>query len=432
MIKDIELSIIERLKDEDISAVKKIISRNEGIFETYMECSNDYSLDRRGSAEYYLQRKDVFRMFSDALTDIVENNELIIRDFMKFLNKRVEVTLNTQFTVVYMIYHLTTRYVLDKKCGQKFLTCMSLIFEYMTNILTKDIIRDVLHNAVLLTHGNHQYLQPNIYSILDLEILDIYLPHIDVHAPFKIDRFCNTNLITALKLRPAEIEYHCISFINILLAMEEYETLLHIKETGKLLDDGNCDMCFSWTCFKYILNAEQQIEDATHNSVQVNLIRRLKKCIDYSNLKDIAVYKNIFSSDSEWIKKNELALSKINWDVRLEYNVSPLVMCTSIEAAKFLLQHNVNKDNYNGLFYIFLNDDEELFMFMMRNGVDPVPTIRKFKNILKNNDIREELKLTYELFIRCYNNHKAEMIKMLRNNKYVCNDVVKTIVNVYL
>ena len=413
MIRGIELSIIECLKDEDISAAKKIISKNYGIFETYMEYSPDRSSIRAFAERHDDSRRHMIENLVYTLTEVLHSNELIIHDFMKFLNRHVRATSKAMNTLLYIVSGMVVVYVRDKNKYRSYLQCASLMFQYMKNIFTKDLVQEIFRVLIL---PKIKDASANVFGImfdLDLEIMDVFLPHIDIHAPIELSRLSDTSVITALQLKPLEVEYHRLSLINILLELGRCDILLHLKKSGHCLEDKLGEISFSWSCLKKNFNTELY-ED------------------DFTNLKSIVSYIDVFSCDEKWIKKRERTLSKINWDVRLEYNVSPLVMCTSLESANFLLRSGVNRDNHNGLFYVFLHDDEELFMHMMRNGVDPVQSLHRFKKILQNNEICEELKLTYDLFIRCYNNYKIELVKMLRNNRLVCNDVLKMIVNTYL
>lgn len=413
MIRGIELSIIECLKDEDISAAKKIISKNYGIFETYMEYSPVRSSIRVFPEGHDEPRRHMIENLVYALTEALHNNELIIHDFMKFLNRYVRATPKAMNTLLYIVSGMIVVHVRDKNKYRSYLQCVSLMFQYMKNIFTKDFIQEIFRVLILPKIKDASANVLGIMFDLDLEIMDVFLPHIDIHAPIELSRLSDTRIIAALQLRPLEVEYHRLSLVNILLELNRCDILLHLKKSGHCLEDRLGEISFSWSCLKKNFNTELY-ED------------------DFTNLKNIVSYMDVFSCDEKWIKQRERTLSKINWDVRLEYNVSPLVMCTSLESANFLLRSGVNRDNYNGLFYVFLHDDEELFMHMMRNGVDPVQSLHRFKKILQNNEICEELKLTYDLFIRCYNNYKIELVKMLSNNRLVCNDVLKMIVNTYL
>jgi len=413
MMRGIELSIIECLRDEDISAAKKIISKNDGIFETYMEYSPVRSSIRAFPEGHDEPRRHMIENLVHALTDALHSNELVMHDFMKFLNRHVRATSKATNTLLYIVSGMVVVYVRDKKKYRPYLQCVSLMFQYMKNIFTKDFVQEIFRMLILPKIKDASANVLGIIFDLDLEIMDVFLPHIDIHSPTEISRLSDTRIIEALELRPLEVEYHRLSLVNILVELKRCDILLHLKRSGYCLEDRFGEMSFSWSCLKKNFNTELY-ED------------------DFTNLKNIVSYMDVFSSDEKWIKQHERTLSKINWDVRLEYNVSPLVMCTSLDSAKFLLRSGVDRDNHNGLFYVFLNDDEELFMCMMRNGVDPVPSLHRFKKVIQNNEIREELKLTYDLFIRCYSSYKIELVKMLRNNSLVCNDIIKTVVDKYL
>ena len=122
----------------------------------------------------------------------------------------------------------------------------------------------------------------------------------------------------------------------------------------------------------------------------------------------------------------EQLLSNVDLDVRLDHNVSPFLLCRNVESATIMSKHKVNKDNVNGLFYIYIHQESSLISFMMSIGIDPIPSIIRLQFMIKHtkdNLLSLQFQNKLKMIQTIYKTFKKPLFNELNSVTNICPDL---------
>ena len=440
----LETEISNYIKSYDLYNLKKTIRKNKGMFNTYFCLKNVHKPSDYTDNIKRLRHTD---FISDLFT-LHREDELQFIDFLRFLNKHI-VKDNEQVrnSCKNIILALITRYL--RSYDVEYLYCINSLFVYF-KAYDKSLITHVFH-SILVNENDNVSLTTLFIDNLNSTILDIFLPYINIHQ--YIDTSIYTPSLKLLQIIGIDIDEYKISnisLISLLLQSKSVGELKFIKQQGYDLENEYEDVNVSHECIVNYISTNDPLYSTFINKTDKKLIHRLYPCFDdelinviihesqIDNLKMIHDYtpflNNCINPTDDECRSLKTAFSKMDFNIRLAYNVSPFLLCNCIKVASIMEKFKVNTDNFNGLFYIFLRQEESLFLYMLKQGVDAIPSINRLKRDLKkdlNKNLRHRLLKTNNLLCRCHKQYKQFLIKLLDKKRDLCTDVCKLIVNDY-
>jgi hypothetical protein len=235
-----------------------------------------------------------------------------------------------------------------------------------------------------------------------------------------------------LHIDEEKLYLYTINLVFLLYKTNSFIELIYLQKHNFELQHPSYDTNWEW---EYIQTID--IEQQVFNIMNINDFNS-RHTYTNANLSEIIQIKhylyNEFNKDFDpySIIVLEQLLNNVNLDIRLDHNVSPFLLCRNVETAKIMSTHKVNKDNVNGLFYIYLYKNSSLMSFMISEGIDPIPSIIKLQFLIthtKDKQLCIQFQYTLKMLQTSYKTFKKPLFDGLNSVTNIGPDVCNIIID---
>jgi hypothetical protein len=386
--------------------------------------NHKYCLDSYAKIQYPIKCENTFsHLFVKQLQLIYETDDLsfikICKTFGTCLNN-TEQTLCSLQNIILIVFR---KYIHSQE--SRYLQFIEACFTYIP-----------LFNQILITSLFYTILfQPSfpLRTMIEVQftkpVLALFFQFIDIHKPIDTSLY-SKQLSRILNIDEDKLYRYTINLVFLLYHINSFIELVYLQKLGFVLQHPSYDLNWEWEYIQSI-DIEQQVYNIMYTS---NFNSR--HTYTNSNLSEIIQLKhylyNDFNQDSDPynIDVFEQLLNNVDLDVRLDHNVSPFLLCRNVESATIMSKHKVNRDNVNGLFYMYLHQDSSLISFMISTGIDPVPSIIKLQFLIKHtkdNLLSLQFQHKLQLLQTTYKMSKKPLFNELNSVTNICPDICNLI-----
>ena len=407
-------TILQHFKKSDTYQIKKYISKHKGLFDSYLSLHRLSTINESA--------------FVSSFISIHKMDELNFIDICITINKYIDTFKPTVINTLQEIVFIAIRKYIWYGREIFYLKFIESLFEHI-KAYTQELINTIFYTLLLDSSLRKFFF---IYYI-DVHILNIFLPRISVNTHIDILKYNpSTELEKILEFSLDKSYLYNIDITFLLFKSGLIDILPQLYNQKYNFTHPSCDINWEYEYIekRYGLNHLDvhltTIGDSYIDDIFVrNTFRRR-----FSNLLQLKQIENNINQAFDKTSFEEI-LKNTDLNVRLEHNVSPLLMCKNVEIAKIMSSFEVDKSNVNGLFYIHLEKDEQLFQYMMGLGVDPLPSIYRLQKNIKMTleaSSREKFESILTLLLGCYRRHKKPLSDILFKNTRFCLDLCKSII----
>jgi hypothetical protein len=364
------------------------------------------------------------------LFDLYLEYELCFIGHCQTLNKYLEKDNND---VLYSLRIIVLKMIERYQRRQNDIKCLYFLQTLFDNVLlySKQVVTDILHYYLLYINDY------NIFGFTEPheDIIRVFYPYISPEQNMRFDYhkdYIYTELSNNLEV------YGTIPMWNIdlplfFLRSHYFNCLRVLKEQKYNLYRSDLEYDFDWelACQMTFVTGAGMMANKEYDDLYSSELNKIK-IYNARQVRDLIMESDLPKYSIQKIKEN---LPFIDLNKTYMGNVSPIVMCNNKEVLEFIKECDMNLSNDNGVFYFLAL--EEFQLEFMKMGIDPVPSIKKYKK--KIEEIKEEnhiLKSQYqeglEALLNAHEEYKKELYQDLRNNDWFCNDITKLIISEYL
>lgn len=401
-------SILKLFKNQDIYQIKRYISRNSGLFDTYLLINPPYT--------------STHLIFVAYLVKIYQTDELIFINLCHIFNQHLNFSRSsTLITLREIVFIAINKYLTYGKELQyiKFVEAFFQHIQAFTSTFITEIFYQLLFNS-------------NIYkffflSRIDSSILNVFLPQIPFHQSIDIMKYSpSTQWEKILDISFDDIHLYNIDFTFILYRANLFNEICELYRQKYNLIYPSCD--FNWE--REYSSTQKQSNTIIEHTFHKNRYN------NYLQLQSIEHFMNTeINNSGEFIDQLLLDLEEkfknVDLTLRLHHNVSPFLLCKNIATAKIMNKFEVDKSNTNGLFYIYLSQQYDLFLYMINIGINPISSIFRLQSILKSSSINKnhnELNQRLTLLNLCYKEYKQPLFNLLFKHTPLCSNLCNIVV----
>ena len=364
------------------------------------------------------------------LFDLYLEDELHFIDHCKKLNKYLE---KDNEDVLYSLRIIVLKMIERYQRRQNDIKCLYFLETLFDNVLlyTKQVVTDILHYYLL-------YI--NDYNITGFtepyeDIIRVFYPYISPEQNMRFDYHKNnidTEISKNLEVYD-KVPRWDIDVPLFLLRCNYFNCLRVLKEQKYNLYRTDLEYDFDWelSCQVTFVTGAGMMTNKEYDDLFSSELNKIK-IYNMRQVGDLIMEINLPKYSIKEIKES---LPFIDLHKTYTGNVSPIVMCFNEEVLKIMKEYDMNLSNDNGVFYFYAL--KEFHLDFMKMGIDPVPSILKYKKKIEEIDEEKHpLKIKYqeelEELLKVHEEYQKYLYKELKNNDCVCNDVLKLMINSYL
>lgn len=365
------------------------------------------------------------------LFDLYLEDELHFIDHCQILNKYLE---KDNEDVLYSLRIIVLKMIEKYQRRQNDIKCLYFLETLFDNVLlyTKQVVTDILHYYLL-------YI--NDYNITGFtepyeDVIRVFYPYISPEQNMRFDYHKNnidTEIAKNLEVYD-KVPRWDINVPLFLLRCNYFNCLRVLKEMKYNLYRTDLEYDFDWelACQVTFVTGAGMMTNKEYDDLFSSELNKIK-IYNMRQVGDLIMEINLPKYSIKEIKES---LPFIDLHKTYTGNVSPIVMCFNEEVLKIMKEYDMNLSNDNGVFYFYAL--KEFHLDFMKMGIDPVPSILKYKKKIEEIDEEKHpLKIKYqeelEELLKVHDQYQKEVLyKELKNNDCVCNDVLKLMINSYL
>jgi hypothetical protein len=407
-----EQTILSIIKKRDYHSFHHYINNHK-------QCLDAYSII------HYPSNQSFSLSFVNQLQMIYETDELSFMKMCKSLNSCLSNTNQTLCSLQNMIMIVFRKYIYQPESShlQFIETCFTYIEFFNQTVITSLFYAILFQSSFSLKNMIEvQFTKP---------VLSLFLQFIDIHKPIDTTLY-SKQLSKLLNIDEEKLYLYTINLVFLLYKTNSFIELVYLQKHKFELQHPCYDLNWEW---EYIQSID--IEQQVFNIMNINNFGS-RQTYTNSNLSGIIQIKHYLHNE---FNKNfdpynidilDQLLSNVDLDLRLDHNVSPFLLCRNVESAKIMSTHKVNKDNVNGLFYIYLYKDSSLMSFMISEGIDPVPSIIKLQFMIKHTKDKQlsiQFQYTLKMLQTSYKIFKKPLFNELNSITNIGPDVCNIIID---
>ena len=364
------------------------------------------------------------------LFDLYLEDELHFIDHCQTLNKYLE---KDNEDVLYSLRIIVLKMIERYQRRQNDIKCLYFLQTLFDNVLlyTKQVVTDILHYYLL-------YI--NDYNITGFtepyeDIIRVFYPYISPEQNMRFDYHKNnidTEIAKNLEVYD-KVPRWDIDVPLFLLRCNYFNCLRVLKEQKYNLYRTDLEYDFDWelACQVTFVTGAGMMANKEYDDLFSSELNKIK----IYNMRQVGDLMMEINLPKYSIKEIKESLPFIDLHKTYTGNVSPIVMCFNEEVLKIMKEYDMNLSNDNGVFYFYAL--KEFHLDFMKMGIDPVPSILKYKKKIEEIDEEKHpLKIKYqeelEELLKVHEEYQKYLYKELKNNDCVCNDVLKLMINSYL
>lgn len=434
---EIESQFYNYIRTKDIRSCKRVIRKTVGLFDTYCIIHNPYCVYQTGPP--LTIKKDIIKFISDLQT-FYADDELSYIELLQCINKHITPSDRVLYSLKNMIIITLFRYI-----RYPFYFYLSFVESLFTHIklYTKELITDIFY-TLLLDKNNNISTYPTFLEDVGSEILNMFMPYIDAYLPVDLHLHnASSRVWSMLSDGCKNISSYNIDLFFLLFRCKKFKQLADLHVSGYNISTDTSDFNYEWEYVSYYLEEKQSpYESQKPLTKSDNFLEEVVRgrYLNYKLIKRVENYIRDNSDENHRLDNEQLGvlrsmLSRIDLKLRLMYNVSPFIMCKQIEIAKLMNEFKVDKSNSNGLFYVHLYENEELFLYMMEIGIDPAESRVRLGQLIEtttDSQLMCRFKKKLELLVTCQKQHQMKLQTIFSKEGRLCGDICNIILTNYL